>query len=221
MSDEEARRVYAAARLGQPVALGARPAVLVVDFSCGFTDPACARRLRPVGCRRGDRRAPAPRAGTGRPGHLHDHRLREQPCRRRPLAAEDARPRRPPDRRAVGGDRPAARLPRRRDRRGQEGRLRLLRHEPHCDPRLPGDRHRRAVRCDHERVRASHRDRPDAERVPRPSCPAKAWATGRGRRTTANLFDIQAKYADVIGLEEAVGYLSSLPAHSSRGRNIQ
>ena len=42
MSDEEARRVYAEARLGQPVALGARPAVLVVDFSCGFTDPACA-----------------------------------------------------------------------------------------------------------------------------------------------------------------------------------
>src|SRR4051812_45017563 len=42
MSDEEARRVYAEARLGQPVALGVRPAVLVVDFSCGFTDPACA-----------------------------------------------------------------------------------------------------------------------------------------------------------------------------------
>src|SRR5688500_7523929 len=41
MSDEEARRVYAAARFGQSVTLGERPAVLVVDFSCGFTDPEC------------------------------------------------------------------------------------------------------------------------------------------------------------------------------------
>ena len=42
MSDEEARRVYEAARLGQAVTMGERPAVLVVDFSCGFTDPECA-----------------------------------------------------------------------------------------------------------------------------------------------------------------------------------
>ena len=41
MSDEQAREVYAAARLGQRVTLGSRPAVLVVDFSCGFTDPEC------------------------------------------------------------------------------------------------------------------------------------------------------------------------------------
>jgi len=40
VSDEEAREVYARARLGQSVSLGSRPAVLVVDFSCGFTDPA-------------------------------------------------------------------------------------------------------------------------------------------------------------------------------------
>lgn len=42
MSDEEAREVYARARLGESVTLGSRPAVLVVDFSCGFTDPGCA-----------------------------------------------------------------------------------------------------------------------------------------------------------------------------------
>jgi maleamate amidohydrolase len=41
MSDEEAREVYAKARLGESVTLGSRPAVLVVDFSCGFTDPEC------------------------------------------------------------------------------------------------------------------------------------------------------------------------------------
>ena len=41
MSDEQAQQVYAAARLGQSVTLGSRPAVLVVVFSCGFTDPEC------------------------------------------------------------------------------------------------------------------------------------------------------------------------------------
>jgi len=42
MTDEAARQVYARAGLGESVSLGSRPAVLVVDFSCGFTDPACA-----------------------------------------------------------------------------------------------------------------------------------------------------------------------------------
>ena len=40
--DEQARRIYEEARMGQSVPLGTRPAVLVVDFSCGFTDPAYA-----------------------------------------------------------------------------------------------------------------------------------------------------------------------------------
>ena len=39
MSDEQAREVYAKARLGESITMGSRPAVLVVDFSCGFTDP--------------------------------------------------------------------------------------------------------------------------------------------------------------------------------------
>jgi maleamate amidohydrolase len=41
MSDEEARRVYEEARIGENVTLGQSPAVLVVDFSCGFTDAEC------------------------------------------------------------------------------------------------------------------------------------------------------------------------------------
>ena len=41
MSDEQAKEVYAKARLGESVTLGSRPAVLVVDFRCGFTDPEC------------------------------------------------------------------------------------------------------------------------------------------------------------------------------------
>jgi nicotinamidase-related amidase len=42
MSDSEAREVYARAGLGASVTLGSRPCVLVIDFSCGFTDPRCA-----------------------------------------------------------------------------------------------------------------------------------------------------------------------------------
>ncbi len=42
MSDEEAQQVYAGARLGQAVTMGTRPCVLVIDFTCGFTDPSCA-----------------------------------------------------------------------------------------------------------------------------------------------------------------------------------
>jgi len=42
VSDEAAKEVYARAGLGASVTLGSRPCVLVIDFSCGFTDPACA-----------------------------------------------------------------------------------------------------------------------------------------------------------------------------------
>jgi len=41
MPDEEAQRIYEKARLGESVTLGQNPAVLVVDFSCGFTDAGC------------------------------------------------------------------------------------------------------------------------------------------------------------------------------------
>ena len=41
MSDAEAREVYARARIGGRIGLRDRPAILVVDFSCGFTDPSC------------------------------------------------------------------------------------------------------------------------------------------------------------------------------------
>lgn len=41
MSDERTREVYERAQFGQSVQLGTRPAVLVVDFSRGFTDPEC------------------------------------------------------------------------------------------------------------------------------------------------------------------------------------
>ena len=41
MSDEQAREVYEKAGLGQAVTRGQHPAVVVIDFTCGFTDPEC------------------------------------------------------------------------------------------------------------------------------------------------------------------------------------
>jgi maleamate amidohydrolase len=38
---DDTSQIYERARLGQSVTLGSRPAVLVVDFSRGFTDPEC------------------------------------------------------------------------------------------------------------------------------------------------------------------------------------
>jgi nicotinamidase-related amidase len=42
MTDELTVRTYEEAGLGRSLPRGSRPAVLVVDFSCGFTDPAYA-----------------------------------------------------------------------------------------------------------------------------------------------------------------------------------
>lgn len=41
MNNEQARQIYEQAFLGRGVKLGAHPAVLVIDFSCGFTDAEC------------------------------------------------------------------------------------------------------------------------------------------------------------------------------------
>ena len=42
MSDQAAHDLYAAKGFGQKFEYGTNPAVVVIDFSCGFTDPACA-----------------------------------------------------------------------------------------------------------------------------------------------------------------------------------
>lgn len=41
MTDQQTRELYDRVRLGQSLEWGRRPAVLVIDFSCGFTDPDC------------------------------------------------------------------------------------------------------------------------------------------------------------------------------------
>ena len=100
--------------------------------------PGVRARLRPLGRGRGDEAAARRRAGEGPAGDLHDDRLRAVAEGRRPLGAEGAGAGRPPARRPLGRDRPAARAARRRDDRAQEGRVGVLRHEPRLDPRVAG-----------------------------------------------------------------------------------
>lgn len=42
MSDQAAQELYAAKGFGNTFEYGTNPAVVVIDFSCGFTDPECA-----------------------------------------------------------------------------------------------------------------------------------------------------------------------------------
>ncbi|MBA2693230.1 MAG: isochorismatase family protein [Rubrobacter sp.] len=42
MTDDQTREVYERAKFGQTMTLGENPSVLVVDFSRGFTDPECS-----------------------------------------------------------------------------------------------------------------------------------------------------------------------------------
>ena len=42
MSDQAAQKLYAAKGFGNTFEYGTNPAVVVIDFSCGFTDPECA-----------------------------------------------------------------------------------------------------------------------------------------------------------------------------------
>ena len=76
MSDEEARKVYAAGAARRGVTIGERPAVLVVDFRCGFTDPECALGSDLTAEVEATRRLLDAARAKGLPVDLHDDRLR-------------------------------------------------------------------------------------------------------------------------------------------------
>ncbi len=220
MSDAQARRVYDAARIGQRITLGERPAVLVVDFSCGFTDPACAlgsdlseavgataellRLARELG-------VPVIFTTIAFGSSLADGGLWLQ---KMPALADLQ----------IGGK--WVEIDPRLERRDDETVVVKKGASAFFGTNLTAILVSRGidtvVLCGATTsgcVRATAIDLMQngfPTVVPRESVGDRAQAPHE-----ANLFDIQAKYADVIGLEEAVGYLSSLPAHSSRGRNIQ
>lgn len=219
MSDEQARRVYDAARLGQQVTLGERPAVLVVDFSCGFTDPACAlgsdlsdaveatarllRAARELG-------VPVIFTTIAFESSLADGGLWLQ---KMPALADLQ----------IGG--PWVEIDPRLERRDDETVVVKKGASAFFGTNLAAilvaRRIDTVVLCG---ATTSGCVRATAIDLVQNGFPAVVPRECVGDRAQAphdaNLFDIQAKYADVVGLEDAIGYLTGLPALSSRGRNI-
>jgi len=211
MSDEEAREVYARARLGQSVTLGSRPAVLVVDFSCGFTDPECAlgsdltaeveatRRLLEVARSRG---LPVVFTTIGYEPSLNDGGLWLQKV---PALGELQ----------VGG--------------------RWVEIDPRLEPRddetvvlkkgasaffgtnlasiLVSQRVDSVVLCGATTSGCIRATAIDLLQYGWPTIVPRDCVGDRAQAPhEANLFDIQAKYADVVSLADALGYLEGIPA---------
>lgn len=222
MSDEQARSVYEEMRLGRRLRLGSQPAVLVVDFTCGFTDPTCE-----IGSDLG-----AEVQATAR--LLDAARARAVPVIFTSVAYE-------PDGSDAGiwPQKFPAVLALRIGERGEE-----------IDPRLgrrPGEpvvRKKGAsaffgtnlsallvaravdtvVLCGATTSGCVRATAVDLMQHGFPAIVPRSCVGDRARAPhEANLFDIQAKYADVVDLEDALAYLASVPNHSdvtTRDRSI-
>jgi maleamate amidohydrolase len=214
MSDEQARQAYERARLGGSLTLGERPAVLVVDFNCGFTEPEC-----PV--------------GADLTAEVEATRTLLDAARAKGLAVVFT---------TIGYEphlKDAALWP---EKGPALAELELGSHWVDVDPRL-GRRDDEVVLVKKGAsaffgtnlasiliyqkvdtvilcgattsgcVRASAIDLLQygwPTLVPRECVGDRAQAPHE-----ANLFDMQAKYADVVSLEEALGYLASVPSRAA------
>ena len=211
MPDEEAKRIYERARLGGSVSMGSRPAVLVVDFSCGFTDPACAlgsdlsaeveatRRLLDAAREKG---LPVVFTTIGFEPSLKDGGLWLQKV---PSLGELQ----------LGG--------------------RWVEIDPRLDPRpeetvvvkkgasaffgtnlasiLISQRVDSVILCGATTSGCIRATAIDLLQYGFPTMVPRECVGDRARAPhEANLFDIQAKYADVVSLEEALAYVESVPA---------
>ena len=209
MSDEEARKVYAAARLGEAVTMGERPAVLVVDFSCGFTDPECAlgsdltaeveatRRLLDAARAKG---LPVIFTTIGYEPSLRDGGLWLQKV---PTLGDLQ----------VGG-RWVEIDPRLEPREDEtivlkKGASAFFGTNLAADPRLAG--HRLVVLCGATTSGCIRATAIDLLQYGFPALVPRECVGDRAQAPhEANLFDIQAKYADVVSLDDALAYVESV-----------
>ncbi len=211
MPDEEAKQIYERARLGGSVTMGSRPAVLVVDFSCGFTDPACplgsdlsaeveaTRRLLDAAR---DKGLPVVFTTIGFEPSLKDGGLWLQKV---PSLGELQ----------LGG--PWVEIDPRLGRRPEETVIVKKGASAFFGTNLASilisQRVDSVILCGATTsgcIRATAIDLLQygfPTMVPRECVGDRAQAPHE-----ANLFDIQAKYADVVALEEALAYLESVPA---------
>ena len=213
MSDEQAHAVYAQARLGGRVTRGTRPAILVVDFCCGFTDPACTvgsdltaeveatNRLLAVARARG---FPVVFTTIGYESNLRDAGLWIE---KMPALAELA----------LGGhwvdiD---SRLGRREDetvvvKKGASAffgtNLSAILVNLHVDT---------VILCGATTSGCVRATAVDLLQHGFPTLVPRECVGDRARAPhEANLFDIQAKYADVVSVDEAAAYLEGSPARA-------
>ncbi len=213
MSDEQAHAVYAQARLGGRVTRGTRPAILVVDFCCGFTDPACTvgsdltaeveatNRLLAVARARG---FPVVFTTIGYESNLRDAGLWIE---KMPALAELA----------LGGhwvdiD---SRLGRREDetvvvKKGASAffgtNLSAILVNLHVDT---------VILCGATTSGCVRATAVDLLQHGFPTLVPRECVGDRARAPhEANLFDIQAKYADVVSVDEAAAYLEGIPARA-------
>jgi nicotinamidase-related amidase len=214
MSDDAAREVYREARLGQSLTWGERPGVLVIDFTCGFTDPACTlgsdmtveveatRRLLDAARAKG---LPVVYTTIGFEPHAKDGGLWVQKA---PALAE------------LQLDGPWVVVDPRLDPRDDEPvvlkkgasgffgtNLATILLTQHVDT---------VILCGATTSGCIRATAIDLLQHGWPTLVPRECVGDRARAPhEANLFDIQAKYADVVSLEEALAYLESVPSRAT------
>jgi N-formylmaleamate deformylase len=214
MSDEAARTVYERVRLGGTLELGSRPAVVVIDLSNGFTDPACSlgadmtaeveatRELLDAAREQG---APVIFTVIAFDPTGADQGLWAQKI--------------PALRELVEGHRFAAvdeRLARRDDepvvvKKGASGffgtNLASILVAEHVDT---------VILCGATTSGCVRATAIDLVQYGWPALVPRECVADRARAPhEANLFDIQAKYADVVALQDALAYLRSVPSRAA------
>jgi maleamate amidohydrolase len=211
MSDDQAREIYAKARLGEAVTMGTCPAVLVVDFSCGFTDPDCAlgsdltaeveatRRLLDAAREKG---LPVVFTTIGFEESLRDGALWLQKV----PSLGDLQ---------IGGN--WVEIDPRLDRRPDETVVVKKGASAFFGTNLAAiliaQRVDSVILCGATTSGCIRASAIDLLQYGFPTLVPRECVGDRARAPhEANLFDIQAKYADVVSLEDALAYVASVPA---------
>ena len=218
MSDEAAREVYAKAGLGQAVTLGEHPAILVVDFSCGFTDPACPLGSDLTPQVEATRRLLDAARDEGPAGRVHDDRLRAEPQGRRSVDAEGSGARRAAARTGPGPRSTLDSIPREDEtvivKKGASGFF-----GTNLASVLVSQGVDSVILCGATTSGCIRATAVDLLQYGWPTIVPRECVGDRAQAPhDANLFDIQAKYADVVSLEDALDYLeAACPGTGGRG----
>jgi nicotinamidase-related amidase len=214
VSDQQAREVYERARLGGALTLGTRPAVLVVDFQCGFTEPEAiagadltaeveaTRTLLDAARAKG---LPVVFTTIGYEPHMKDAAL--WPEKGPALLQLEL------GSHWVDID---SRLGRRDDepvvvKKGASGFF-----GTNLASILISQRVDTVILCGATTSGCVRATAVDLLQYGWPTLVPRECAGDRARAPhDANLFDMQAKYADVVSLEEALGYVASVPSRDA------